>query len=78
MMLARPEKRSLTLRGHRTSVTLEQPFWEALQRLAAHEGLSVNALAAEVDAERARIDPDVTLASALRVRLLSAAREGLC
>ena len=76
--ISRPEKRSLTLRGHRTSVTLEPPFWEALRRLAAHQGMSVNALAAEIDAERARVDPEVTLASALRVALLSAAREGRC
>lgn len=78
MSLARPEKRSLTLQGHRTSVTLEPPFWDALRRLAAHQGVSINALAAEIDAERARIDPEVTLASALRVTLLSAAREGRC
>ncbi|MBX2856859.1 MAG: ribbon-helix-helix domain-containing protein [Rhodobacteraceae bacterium] len=78
MSLARPEKRSLTLQGHRTSVTLEPPFWDALRRLAAHHGVSINALAAKIDAERARIDPEVTLASALRVTLLSAAREGRC
>ena len=74
----RPEKRSLTLNGHRTSVSLETPFWEALRTLAAAEGRSVNALAAEIDAERARRDPTVSLASALRVRLLAAAREGRC
>lgn len=62
-----PVKRSLTLSGHRTSVTLEGPFWEALKAMAAAEGLSVNALAARVDAGR---DPDVGLASALRVAIL--------
>lgn len=74
----RPEKHSLTLRGHRTSVTLEPPFWEALRRLAAAEGSSLNALAASIDEERARNDPSVTLASALRVRLLAEARAGRC
>lgn len=69
----RPAKRSLTLRGHRTSVTLETAFWEALQGLARAEGRSVNALAAEIDARR---DPGVGLASAIRVHLLSAARTG--
>lgn len=74
----RPEKRSLTLRGHRTSVSLEPAFWDALKRLAAHEGRSVNALAAAIDAERAEADPSVSLASALRVRLLAEARAGRC
>lgn len=69
----RPAKRSLTLRGHRTSVTLETAFWEALQGLARAEGRSVNALAAEIDAGRA---PGSGLASAIRVHLLSAARAG--
>lgn len=74
----RSEKRSLTLNGHRTSVSLEAPFWEALQRLAAAEGVSVNALAAAIDAERTSSNPTVSLASALRVRLLAEARQGRC
>ena len=61
-----PQKHSLTLRGHRTSVTLEPEFWEAFQALAAHHGLSVNALAAEMDAARG----DVGLASFIRVAIL--------
>lgn len=69
----RPSKHSLTLQGHRTSVTLEAGFWAALQELAQAEGRSVNALAAEIDARR---DPEVGLASAIRVHLLRAAREG--
>lgn len=69
----RPAKRSLTLRGHRTSVTLETAFWQALQMLASNEGRSVNALAAEIDAAR---DPQVGLASAIRVHLLAAAQAG--
>lgn len=69
----RPAKRSLTLRGHRTSVTLETAFWRALQALAQSEGRSVNALAAEIDAAR---DPETGLASAIRVHLLAAARSG--
>lgn len=69
----RPAKRSLTLRGHRTSVTLETAFWQALKALAQSEGRSVNALAAEIDAAR---DPETGLASAIRVHLLAAARAG--
>jgi predicted DNA-binding ribbon-helix-helix protein len=67
MASERPEKHSLTLAGHRTSVSLEPDFWTALQRMATEEGISVNALAARVDAARA---PDVGLASALRVAVL--------
>ena len=50
--MSRPKKRSLTLRGHRTSVSLEDEFWEAFGAIAAGEGKSINALAAEIDAER--------------------------
>lgn len=54
-------------------MTLEAAFWEALQTLARAETRSVNALAAEIDAAR---DPQVGLASAIRVHLLAAARAG--
>ena len=64
---ARPVKRSLTLSGHRTSVTLEPPFWEALETMARERGRSLNATAAEIDAGRA---PGTGLASALRVAVL--------
>jgi len=68
-MSARPVKHSLTLKGHRTSVSLEAEFWEAFQRLARARGVSLNELAAEVDAGR---DGDVGLASAIRVWVLRA------
>jgi len=67
----RPIKRSLTLQGHRTSVSLEQAFWEEFQRLAAATGTSVNRLAAEIDARRT---PPGSLASAIRVYVLDAVR----
>ncbi len=62
----RPVKHSLTLRGHRTSVSLEQAFWVAFRDLAAAKGLTLNALAAEIDEDRG----DVGLASAIRVHIL--------
>lgn len=65
-MTARPEKHSLTLRGHRTSVSLETAFWHAFRAIAAEKGLPLNALAAEIDAARG----DVGLASAIRVFVL--------
>ncbi|MBF9033556.1 aryl-sulfate sulfotransferase [Rhodobacterales bacterium HKCCE2091] len=66
----RPRKHSLTLRGHRTSVSLEDAFWEELNRLAGERGVSVNALVAEIDDERGMTSG---LASAIRVHVLNAA-----
>jgi len=57
----------LTLRGHRTSVSLEEEFWAAFRAIARAEGQAVNALAAEIDEAR---DPDTGLASAIRVFVL--------
>ncbi len=67
-----PQKHSLTLRGHRTSVTLEPEFWAAFQALAAQRGLSVNALATQMDEARS----DVGLASHIRVAILRALQGG--
>lgn len=64
---ARPQKRSLTLHGHRTSISLEAPFWEAFRDIAAAEGRSLNALAAEIDAARTL---EAGLASSIRVYVL--------
>ncbi len=63
---ARVIKRSLVVAGHRTSVSLEDAFWRRLRTIAADRGLSVNALAAEVDAARGAAN----LSSALRVFVL--------
>jgi predicted DNA-binding ribbon-helix-helix protein len=72
-MNGRPVKHSLTLKGHRTSVSLETAFWDAFRDLASQRGMSVNELAAEVDAGR---DGDVGLASSIRVFVLSAFTKG--
>ena len=66
-MTARPAKHSLTLRGHRTSVSLEEEFWQAFRAIAAERGLTINQLAVEVDEAR---EGDVGLASAIRVFVL--------
>jgi len=68
-MSGRPVKHSLTLKGHRTSVSLEAEFWDAFQSLARARGISLNEMAAEVDAGRSG---DVGLASAIRVWVLRA------
>ena len=65
---AAPEKRSLTLQGHRTSVSLEPAFWAAFRALAAARGLSLNALATVIDAAR---PPEVGLATAIRLAVLA-------
>lgn len=67
-MSQRPVKHSLTLKGHRTSVTLETEFWTAFRDIAAERGAGLNALAAEIDAGRA---PDAGLASAIRIFVLN-------
>lgn len=64
---SRPRKRSLTLRGHQTSVSLEDAFWIAFRDIATAQDKAVNALAAEIDAARGF---DCGLASAIRVYVL--------
>ena len=52
MALASPTKRSVTIAGHETSISLEPIFWAALERAASGEGLPVNALIARIDLAR--------------------------
>jgi len=66
--MSRPQKRSLTLRGHATSVSLEPEFWRAFRRLAERRQLALNALAAEIDAARG---PATGLATAIRLHVLA-------
>ncbi|WP_298966604.1 ribbon-helix-helix domain-containing protein [uncultured Methylobacterium sp.] len=61
-------KRSVMIAGHRTSVSLEAPFWDALRHLAAARGTSMQALIGEVDAGRG----GQNLSSAIRVFVLRA------
>jgi predicted DNA-binding ribbon-helix-helix protein len=62
-------KRSVSIAGHRTSVSLEAPFWAALKDIAAARTVSVQALIGEIDAGRG----GANLSSAIRVFVL---REG--
>ena len=62
---SRLRKRSVLVAGHRTSVSLEDAFWEVLKELADRRGLSINQLVAEVDEGRSG-----NLSSALRVYVL--------
>jgi predicted DNA-binding ribbon-helix-helix protein len=67
-MPTRPAKHSLTLHGHRTSVSLEPEFWDAFRAIADDKGTPLNALAAEIDAARRG---EEGLASAIRVYCLN-------
>jgi predicted DNA-binding ribbon-helix-helix protein len=59
-------KRSLTIAGHRTSLSLEPEFWKVLRDIAKQERKSLAALVGEIDSARG----DRNLSSAIRVWIL--------
>ncbi|WP_421997101.1 ribbon-helix-helix domain-containing protein [Reyranella sp.] len=65
-------KRSVTIGGHRTSVSLEDAFWDELTAIAGRRGVSLNALVAEIDHGRGERR---NLSSALRLHVLDDMRE---
>ena len=67
MIDARPKKHSITLHGHRTSVSLEDEFWDAFRQIAAEKGKGINELTAEIDEARG---VSSGLASAIRLYVL--------
>lgn len=68
-MTIREVKRSLSIAGHRTSVSLEPAFWETLKEIAAHEGVSVASIVASIDGGR---EPGGgSLSGAIRVYVLN-------
>ena len=70
--MKRPAKRSFTIAGHRTSVSLEEPFWQALKEIAREKGLSRAELVRRIDASR----KDIGLSSAIRLYVLAYYRDG--
>jgi predicted DNA-binding ribbon-helix-helix protein len=64
-------KRSVSIAGHRTSVSLEAPFWEALRDIAGKRGASVQQLIGDIDASRGAQN----LSSAIRVFVLAKVRD---
>lgn len=66
-------KRSVVIRGHATSVSLEEPFWTELKALAAQNGASLGRFIEGIDAERG----EVNLSSALRLAVLAALKRRL-
>lgn len=65
-MSGRPVKHSVTLHGHRTSISLEDEFWRAFREIALKKSITINALTAEIDTARG----DLGLASAIRIYVL--------
>ena len=59
-------KRSITIAGHRTSISLEEEFWKALRAIAREDGQSINALVSTIDKQRT-----TNLSSAIRVFVLN-------
>ena len=59
-------KRSVTITGHRTSISLEDEFWSELVRIAAENRASLNSLIAAIDEARA-----TNLSSAIRLHVLA-------
>lgn len=66
-----PVKRSITIAGHATSISLEPSFWQALEAAAARRGLPLSALVAAIDAVRIGADEPPNLASAIRTWVLA-------
>jgi predicted DNA-binding ribbon-helix-helix protein len=64
-------KRSVVVAGHRTSVSLERAFWDALRDMAQKDRKTINQLVSDIDTGRTG-----NLSSAIRVRLLAEARNG--
>ena len=63
---APPQKRSVLIAGHQTSISLEPVFWKALEAAAKERRCPVNALVAEIDAERLEAARPPNLTSAIR------------
>mgnify|MGYP001822251544 CR=1 FL=1 len=75
-MVKTRNKRSLTIARHRTSVSLEQPFWDALTEMAREEGKSIAGLISEIDRARTDRDDGVSLSASLRLYVLEHMKRG--
>jgi len=63
---APPQKRSVLIAGHQTSISLEPMFWHALEAAARERGCPLNALVAEIDVARLDAAQPPNLTSAIR------------
>jgi len=64
-----PVKRSITIAGHQTSISLEPLFWDLLKAASDRRDLPVNALVAQIDVERIAAAEPPGLATAIRLWL---------
>ena len=69
------QKHSVTIAGHRTSVTLEAIFWNHLKAIAKHRGTTISRLIVEIDRRRGEDEAAPNLSSAIRVFVLQAGNE---
>lgn len=65
-----PVKRSITIKGHQSSISLEPLFWDMLKSAAQRREMPINALVAMIDAQRIQSPTPPGLASAIRVWLV--------
>ena len=72
--MGRPLKRSFTIAGHRTSISLEAAFWDALREAAKAEGVSLAVLVGRID----RMRGEAGLSGAVRVWVLDHYRRKAC
>ncbi len=69
--MAKPgNKRSITIAGHRTSISVEDAFWDALCGLAEKDRRSVAALIGEIDRGRSSSHSETSLSAAIRLYVL--------
>lgn len=71
----RPQKRSFSIKGHRTSISLEPPFWDALREMAQNRAIPLAGLVAEIDAARTN---DTGLSTAVRLHILADLKARAC
>jgi predicted DNA-binding ribbon-helix-helix protein len=64
-------KRSIVIAGHKTSVTLEEEFWDCLKEIAGQRGMSVAAMIGAIDGDRKHAN----LSSAIRLFVLGVYRD---
>ena len=75
-MVKTRNKRSLTIARHRTSVSLEEPFWDALTEMAREDGKSIAGLISEIDRAWTGRDDGISLSASLRLYVLEHMKRG--
>jgi len=71
LMASKIFKRSVVIRGHKTSISIEDEFWSGLKHIAGERGTTLSALIREIDERR----ESGNLSSAIRVHALTYFRE---